>query len=81
MAAHGSFNTILKPVLLSASAIVVVVALAGVFLLWHWPFSREAGLKDLEEASMSKVHMGAFRATYFPRPGCELEHIIYGAGG
>ena len=77
MAAHGSFNTILKPVLLSASAIVVVVALAGVFLLWHWPFSREAVLMDLEEASMSKVHMGAFRATYFPRPGCEPENVIF----
>lgn len=77
MAAHGSFNKIWKFVLFSASAMLVVVALAGVFLLWHWPFSREAVLKDLEEASMSKVHMDAFHSTYFPRPGCELEHVTF----
>jgi len=77
MAVHGSFNKIWKPVLFSASATVVVVALAGVFLLWHWPFSREAVLKDLEEASMSKVHMDAFHSTYFPRPGCELTHLTF----
>jgi len=65
MAVHGSFNKVWKPVLVSASAILVVVALAGVFLLWHWPFSREAVLKDLEEASTSKVHMDAFHGTIF----------------
>src|SRR5690348_10884058 len=77
MAVHGSFNKVWKPVLVSASAILVVVALAGVFLLWHWPFSREAVLKDMEEASMSKVQMGAFHSTYFPRPGCELTHVTF----
>jgi len=77
MAVHGSFNKVWKPVLVSASAILVVVALAGVFLLWHWPFSREAVLKDLEEASTSKVHMDAFHGTYFPRPGCELTHVTF----
>jgi hypothetical protein len=35
MAFHGSFNKMWKPVLFSASAIVVVVAVAAVFLLWH----------------------------------------------
>src|SRR5438874_11472826 len=73
MVVPGSYSKMRKPVLFSAAAIVVVVAVAAVFLLWHWPFSREAVLKDLEEASMSKVHMDAFHGTYFPRPGCELD--------
>ena len=77
MVVPGSFSKVRKPVLFSAAAIVVVVAVAAVFLLWHWPFSREAVLKDLEEASMSKVHMDAFHGTYFPRPGCELEHVTF----
>jgi hypothetical protein len=77
MVAPGSFSKVRKPVLFSAAAIVVVVAVAAVFLLWHWPFSREAVLKYLEEASMSKVHMDAFHGTYFPRSGCELEHVTF----
>jgi len=77
MVVHGSFSKMRKPVLFSASAIVVVVAVAAVFLVWHWPFSHEAVLKDLEEASMSKVQMDAFHGTYFPRPGCELEHVTF----
>jgi len=77
MAVHASVNKMWKTVLFSGAAMVVVVAVAGVFLLRHWPFSREAVLKDLEEASMSKVQMGAFHGTYFPRPGCELEHVTF----
>jgi AsmA-like C-terminal region len=77
MVVHGSFSKMRKPVVLSALAIVVVLAAAVLFLVWHWPFSREAVLKDLEEASMSKVHMDAFHGTYFPRPGCVLEHVTF----
>jgi len=65
MVVPGSFSKIRKPMLFSAAAIVVVVAVAAVFLLWHWLFSREAVLKDLEEASMSKVHMVHFTAPIF----------------
>jgi hypothetical protein len=29
----------------------------------------------LQDASLSKVDIGAFHGTYFPRPGCVLEHV------
>jgi len=77
MIVHNSFSKMRKPVLLSALSIVVALAAAVLFLMWHWPFSREAVLKDLEEASMSKVHIGAFHGTYFPRPGCVLERVTF----
>jgi hypothetical protein len=49
----------------------------GVFLASRWPFRREAVLKDLQIASLSKVDVGAFHGTYFPRPGCLLEHVTF----
>ena len=34
-------------------------------------------MKDLEEESFSKVEVGSFHGTYFPRPGCVLEHVVF----
>jgi hypothetical protein len=64
--------------LLPAALALLVIILAGVaFLAWHWPFSRTAVIKDLEEASFSQVEVGAFHSTYFPRPGCVLERVTF----
>jgi len=57
--------------------IAAIVLAAVVFLVWHWPFSRAAVLKQLEVASMSRVDVGAFHGTYFPRPGCVLERVKF----
>jgi hypothetical protein len=52
--------------------------LAGVvFLAAQWPFRREAVVKELQDASSSRVDVGSFRGTYFPRPGCVLEHVVF----
>jgi hypothetical protein len=52
--------------------------LVGIMLLvTFWPFSRAAVVKALEETSLSKVDVGSFHATYFPRPGCLLQHVIF----
>src|SRR3984893_13160416 len=61
----------------TAFAMVVIFLAAIVFLAWRWPFSREAVLKDLKDASLSKVDVGAFHGTYIPRPGCILEHVTF----
>jgi hypothetical protein len=58
-----------------AMAIVFFGAIA-LLALW-WPFTRGAVLKQLEEASMSRVDAGVFHRTYFPRPGCVLEHVTF----
>ena len=66
-----------KLIVRAALAMVVIFLVAIVFLAWRWPFSRRAVLKELEDASLSRVDVGAFHRTYFPRPGCVLEHVTF----
>ncbi|HMH07363.1 MAG TPA: AsmA-like C-terminal region-containing protein [Terriglobales bacterium] len=66
-----------KYVIFAALVVVVISISAMVVLVWHWPFSREAVVKELEDASQSRVEVGAFHGTYFPRPGCILEHVTF----
>jgi len=62
----------------SVVAVLVIVFLAAlIFLASHWPFRRDVVIKDLEDESFSKVAVGAFHGTYFPRPGCVLEHVVF----
>lgn len=52
---------------------LLLLAFAGVLagiLATHWPFSRAAILKDLEQAGYSKVEIKSFHSKYFPWPGC-----------
>jgi hypothetical protein len=42
-----------------------------------WPFRESAVIKDFEEQSFSKVSVGSFHRTYFPRPGCDLEQVVF----
>jgi hypothetical protein len=66
-----------KLIVRASLAIVIILLAAGLFLAWQWPFNRAAVLKQLEDASMSRVDAGAFHGTYFPRPGCVLEHVKF----
>ena len=61
----------------AALVIVVLCSVALIFLARHWPFSRETVVKELEDESFSKVEVGRFHGTYFPRPGCVLEHVVF----
>jgi len=60
-----------------ALAIMVVLLGAIIFLIFRWPFSRAAVVSELEEESFSKVSVSAFHGTYFPHPGCVLEHVVF----
>jgi hypothetical protein len=67
-----------RKLILTAGLITSAILIAaGIFLGTHWPFRRQAVLKDLEEASESRVVAGGFHETYFPRPGCVLDHVIF----
>src|ERR1700737_1954623 len=67
-----------RKLIVPAALVAVVIFLAAiVFLALRWPFSREAVLKDLQDASLSKGDIGAFHGTYIPRPGCILEHVTF----
>jgi AsmA-like protein len=64
---------IVRVALVIAASFVVAV----VFLALYWPFRRAAVFKQLEDASLSRVNAAAFHETYFPRPGCVLEHVTF----
>lgn len=64
----------LKLAILSAVGLSVV----AVFLLaLYWPFRLAAVVKELEDESDAKVTVGSFHGTYFPRPGCVLERVVF----
>ncbi|HZQ93599.1 MAG TPA: AsmA-like C-terminal region-containing protein [Candidatus Sulfotelmatobacter sp.] len=67
-----------KTVILLASAAVVICG-AAVFYVKFWPFSREAVLQDLKEASDSTVTARSYHLTYFP-PGCVLDGVEFRHG-
>jgi len=57
---------------------LVLLAAAGVLvgiLATHWPFTRAAITKDLEQAAHGKVEITSFHNKYFPWPGCVAEGI------
>jgi hypothetical protein len=54
-------------------ALLVLICAAAVFYGKFWPFSREAVLQDLREASDSMVTVQSYHPTFFP-PGC----VLYG---
>src|SRR5579863_7310918 len=66
-----------KLIVRAALVIGTIVVVAFVFLVLYWPFRRAAVLKQLEDASLSRVNAAAFHETYFPRPGCVLEHVTF----
>jgi uncharacterized protein involved in outer membrane biogenesis len=66
-----------KLMALAGSAVVVISLMAIVVLASHWPFSRQAVLRELVAASLTKVDIGKYRGTYFPRRGCILEHVTF----
>jgi AsmA-like C-terminal region len=70
---HKTRQFIVRLVLVAAGLLLVSL----VVLAARWPFRREAVIKDLEDASLSRVDVGSFRRTYFPHVGCVLEHVVF----
>ena len=62
-------------VLLASIAFVAVVAL--IVLAAHWPFTKQAVIKSLQDASSSRVEIAQFHGTYFPFPGCIVEGVVF----
>jgi hypothetical protein len=46
----------------------------------HWPFTRAAITKSLQEQSGSQVQIATFRQTFFPHPGCVAENVTFRHG-
>lgn len=61
-------------------ALLGAVAVAGILLgvlAANWPFTREAMIKRLEQASSTRVEMRGFHSTFFPYPGCIAEEVTF----
>jgi hypothetical protein len=66
-----------RKLVVRAALVIVVFLVTVVLLALCWPLSREAVLKELVDVSRSRVGIGASHGTYFPRPGCVLEHVTF----
>jgi AsmA-like C-terminal region len=78
MAPTASSSTSMRKLVVRAVLVLAGVFIAAIVLLaLYWPFSRQAVLRELEDESQSRVEVGAFHGTYFPRPGCVLEHATF----
>ncbi len=64
--------------------LVLVVAALGIpaaVAARHWPFTRDAVVRSLQEQSGGRVQVGAFRQTFFPHPGCVAEGVTFRRDG
>ena len=63
-----------------AAAVVFAAIVVGFFVFSrYWPFRREAVVQALESGLSTKVEVGKFRETFFPRPGCVLDQVVFGS--
>ena len=64
-----------------AAAVVGLAIIGGaIYLQRQWPFKEANVLKELQQATASQVHFGSFKRTYFPRPGCLAEQVVFRRG-
>lgn len=70
---HGSAFRPGRKTIILLIVIAALLCLAAIFYTKFWPFSREAILEDLREATDSTVTAQSYHPTYFP-PGC----VLYG---
>ena len=66
-----------KTAVVLVSIAIAVVVVVVVVLAMHWPFTKQAVIKSLQEASSSTVEITHFHGTYFPFPGCVAEGVIF----
>jgi hypothetical protein len=66
-----------RPLQIAAFVAIPLILLGCFVLARKWPFNRDAVVKELEDTSMSRVEVGSFHKTYFPHPGCVLEHVTF----
>jgi hypothetical protein len=62
------------------ATIAILLVIAAILLARAWPFTQANVIRELELATSSHVRIGAFRRTYFPRPGCVAEQVTLERG-
>jgi hypothetical protein len=56
------------------ASLLAILTIGIVILGTRWPFSREAIVRAIQEATARPVEIGAFKMSYFP-PGCLAESV------
>src|SRR4029077_7896014 len=67
----------LRLVVIAVLSLLVVVAIALVFLIRSWPFTRDAVSQAIKETMSGTVQMQGFRSTFFPHPGCVIDDVTF----
>jgi hypothetical protein len=62
--------------LFAGAIFLAVIATGATLLAIHWPFTRQAVIQALEQASGRQVEIRTFVDTYFP-PGCTAEGVRF----
>src|SRR4051812_37056380 len=59
-------------------AVIVLALIAGgaVLLGLRWPFTQRHLTTSLERATGSRVRIGGYQLSFFPEPGCTIEHLL-----
>jgi AsmA-like C-terminal region len=71
-------QTIQRRMMKWGGGIVLLFCVGGLVIsALVWPFRESAVIKVLEEQSFSQVAVGSFHQTYFPRPGCDLDQVVF----
>jgi hypothetical protein len=66
-----------KTVFLVLAVVALALAIGGVILALHWPFSQDRVTQSLQESFPATVTFQKFRPTYFPHPGCVGEGLVF----
>ena len=69
-----SFSIRARWIKILAGVILAALAIAGIVIATHWPFTRASVVEGLEQTFASTVEVKGFRATYFPA-GCVMEWV------
>ena len=77
MAQAQTATPVRKSLKIPALCLLALLVIGMSVLAWKWPFRRDAVIKELEDESLGKVTISSFHSTYFPRPGCVLDHVVF----
>jgi hypothetical protein len=59
------------------AALVLAIAVGGILIARHWPFSAAFVAESLQEDFPATVTFEKFHSTFFPHPGCVAEGVAF----
>ena len=66
-----------KAALVILAVLLLALAIGGVLIATHWPFSQANVIQSLQEDFPATVTFQKFHSTFFPHPGCVGEGLAF----